>query len=88
MTHIKSWMIAAACTLVLPAFAAETNTAKAADQAKAEAKKPAASREKIAGQVSAPVVTKDSVDKSGDVAKDAEPFTLKDARWAPKADRS
>ena len=81
-------MIAAACTLVLPAFAAETDAAKTADQAKAEAKKPAASREKIAGQVSAPVVTKDSVDKSDNVAKDVEPFTLKDARWVPKADRS
>ena len=89
MTHIKSWVMVAACALALPAFSAETDTLKAADKAKAEARKTANVKgDKVAGQVSAPAVTTESVDKSANDAKAATPFTLKDSRWVPKEDRS
>ncbi len=93
MMQIKALVAAAACAFVLPVLAAEstTETAKAVDkakaEAKAEAKKPAAEKEKVAGQVAAPVVTKDSVEK-GNGATQPEPYTLRNERWVPKDDRS
>lgn len=93
MMQIKALVAAAACALVLPVLAAEstTDTAKAVDkakaEAKAEAKKPAADKEKIAGQVAAPVVTKDSVEK-GNGATQPEPYSLRKERWVHDEDRS
>lgn len=92
MMQIKVLVAAAACAFVLPVLAAEstTDTAKAVEkakaEAKAEAKKPAA-KEQVAGEVRAPVVTKDSVDK-GNGATQPEPYTLRNERWVPKDDRS
>lgn len=78
--QIKSLMIAAACAFVLPAFAADTDkaatTEKPKAEAKADAKKPAAAREKIAGEVKAPVEKKEGIDVVSD-----KPFSLKDSRW-------
>lgn len=92
MMQIKALVAAAACTLVLPAFAAETPTAKAVEKAKAEAKadakKPAASKEKFAGQISTPAVTPGSVAAKGNGATNVEPYSLRNERWVPKEDRS
>ena len=93
MTHIKPLMIAAACALVLPTFAADSDAAKAVDKAKADAKadakKPAAAKDRVAGQVVPPAITGELVDKSanGNGAMPA-PYSLRGSRWVPKDDRS
>jgi hypothetical protein len=93
MTHIKSLMIAVACALVLPTFAGESDAAKAIDKAradaKADAKKPAVAKDKVAGQVVPPAMTRDLVDKAsnGNGALPA-PYSLRGSRWVPNDDRS
>jgi hypothetical protein len=85
MMQIKALMIAAACALVLPAFAADTD--KSVDKPKAEAnavaKKPVV-REKVAGEVLVPDVKKDTVE----VVTAQEPYSLRNSRWVPKEDRN
>lgn len=88
MTLIKSLIAAAACAFVLPAFAADTDkdakaTEKPKAEAKADAKKPAAVREKVAGDVKAPVERKDAVDV---VSGAGEQFSLRNSRWVRDED--
>ena len=92
MMQIKSLMLAAACAFVLPVFAADADksidkTDKAKSEVKADVKKPVAPRAKVAGDVVAPEVKKDSVEiVNGQTT--VQPYTLRNERWVPKEDRS
>ncbi len=92
---IKSLMIAAACALVLPAFAADADKAtgeqpkagvqpKAAAKApaKEDAKKSAAEREKVAGEVKTPIEAKGVVED----LTPAKPYSLSNSRWVRDED--
>ncbi|HET9578603.1 MAG TPA: hypothetical protein VFP44_12290 [Usitatibacter sp.] len=86
---IKALMIAAACAFALPALAADNDKAangattdKAKSEAKAAAKKPAVAREKMAGEVQAPVIKKDNID----VVSDSQSFSLRSSRWVRDED--
>jgi hypothetical protein len=94
MTSIKALVAIALLPIALPALAdnAIGDAAKIADKAKAEAradaKKPVAT-EKIAGQVQAPVVTRETASaKSTGAASVPAPYALENERWVPKPDRS
>ncbi len=86
---IKSLMIAAACALVLPAFAADADKAtgeqpKAAAKApaKEDAKKSTAEREKVAGEVKTPLEAKGVVED----LTPAKPYSLSNSRWVRDED--